>query len=54
VKPKDTASLLHAMETVLSLSEHKLSEMGMDGHLKMENEFNRYKVVKQVMEACGL
>lgn len=49
-EPKDTVSLLSAMERFIALSNAERAEMGRRGRLKMEREFDRGLVVGAYLE----
>lgn len=50
-KPKDTNSLVYAIEKFLHLTEEERQAMGVQGREKMQNEFDRDLVVKEYVNA---
>lgn len=49
-KPKDTVDLVRAVKEFLSLSYEQKEEMGKNGRIKMEKEFDRNIIVDKYME----
>ena len=54
VKPRNTASLTEAMETMLKMSREDREKMGKQGRKKMEDVFDKDKVVKEAIGSLPL
>lgn len=49
-EPKNTASLIQAIEKFISLSREERRKMGLEGRIKVEREFDRRKVTRDYLE----
>ena len=54
VKPRDTVSLAEAMEKMLKMSREQRKAMGKEGRKKMEETFDKEKVVKETITSLPL
>ena len=53
VKPKDTASLIEAMEHMLKMSRKDRETMGKEGRKRMKALFNKDDVVNETIDALS-
>ena len=54
VKPRDKASLIEAMETMLNMAREEREAMGKEGRKKMEEFFDKEKVVKETIDSLPM
>lgn len=54
VKPRNTASLVEAMEKMLKKTKEERETMGKEGRKKMEKSFNKEKVVRETIASLPL